>query len=392
MTNPLSFWHLFWRSFFPDRHSAYQQLSLQRVAIMLLFWPTFLTITLLNRLCLWLDTLLFPGFSNVEVYQPVFVVGIPRSGTTFLHRLLAGDNERFTTTALWELIFAPSILQRRFWLAFAHLDGKLGRPCSRLLHFLERRALGGLDGIHKTGLLDPEEDYLALAPHLGCFLLILPFGDAALWRLAYLDRDADQKQRQRLTGLYRQLIQRHLYVHGRNKTFLSKNPSFTPWMESLKEEFPDSRFIACIRSPHQALPSQISSILPGAKIFSGKLDLNWWRDGLTSMLQHYYEVLMQRHQQWSEKEIQIIKMKQLASAPMASIGELYKNFGWHMDGQYQHWLENEDDKARSYRSGHQYTANKLGINAAEIGEKFHPAIDYFQLAGRPHQNSFSRTD
>jgi hypothetical protein len=110
------------------------------------------------------------------------------------------------------------------------------------------------------------------------------------------------------------------------------------------------------------------------------------------MLQHYYEVLMQHHQQWSEKDIQIIKMKQLASAPMASIGKLYKNFGWHMDEQYQHWLENEDDKARSYRSGHQYTANKLGINAAEIGEKFHPAIDYFQLAGRPHQKSFSRTD
>nr|WP_255612565.1 sulfotransferase [Alcanivorax sp. 1008] len=359
---------------------------------MLLFWPAFLTIALINRLSLWLDTLLFPEFENIEIYQPVFVVGIPRSGTTFLHRLLAADDERFTTTALWELIFAPSILQRRFWIAFAHLDGKLGRPFSRLLHFLERAALGGLDGIHKTGLLDPEEDYLAMAPHLGCFLLILPLGDASLWKLAHLDTAVDQKQRRHLTSVYRQLIQRHLYVHGADKTFLSKNPSFTPWMESLKDEFPDSRFIACIRSPQQALPSQISSILPGTKIFSGKPDLNWWRDGLTDMLLHYYDILMQRHQQWTEKEIQIIRMNQLASAPMTSIGWLYKNFGWHMGEPYRRWLESEDDKAGSHRSGHQYTAKKLGIDAADIERRFHQPMDYFQLADRPCQNGFSRTD
>lgn len=383
MTTPLSFWRLFWHSFFPGKHSAYRQFSAQRVAIMLIFWPVFLFVVMINRLCLWLDTLLFPDFRKIDICQPVFVVGIPRSGTTFLHRLLAADSGRFTTTALWELVFAPSILQRRFWLTFASLDRRLGAPLSRLLLGAERKIFGSLDGIHKTGLLAPEEDYLALAPWLGCFLLILPFGDASLWQLGYLDQYADQARRKHFTRLYRELIQRHLFVHGKGRTFLSKNPSFTPWMESLKEEFPDGQFIACIRSPHEAVPSQISSILPGARLFSGKLDLPWWRDGLTNMLQHYYEVLVQHHQRWPEETLQIVKMNALANGPKVVISGIYQRFDWRPTGTYQRWLESEDDKARRYRSGHQYTATNLGINTTEIEEKFYRAINHFQLADRP---------
>lgn len=391
VTTSPSLWRLFWRSFFPDTQSAYRRFSIQRLLVMLLFWPLFLTLLLSNRLCLWLDTLLFPGFARIEIHQPVFVVGIPRSGTTLLHRLLAGDSERFTTTALWELIFAPSILQRRFWLAFAGLDRRLGAPLSRLLLHIERKVLGGLDGIHKTGLADPEEDYLAMAAYLGCFLLILPFGDASLWQLAYLDRDADATQRRQFTNLYRKLIQRHLYVHGKDRTFLSKNPSFTPWLKSLKEEFPDGRFIACVRSPHEAVPSQISSILPGVRIFSGKPDLRWWRDGLTDMLLHYYEVLMQCDQEWSAHEIKVIRMNELASTPMTTVCSIYQHFDWPMATPYRHWLENEDGKAKIYRSGHHYTANSLAIDHSEIEQRFYQTINHFRLADRPAKTAVNRT-
>lgn len=376
---PISLARLFWRSFFPAAGSAYRRFSLQRLVVMLLFWPVFISLLLISRLCLWLDTLLFPGFRDIDIQQPVFVVGIPRSGTTFLHRLLAGDSQRFTTTALWELIFAPSILQRRFWLTAAALDSKLGAPCARTLHWLERKMLGGLDGVHKTGLLDPEEDYLALAPWLGCFLLILPFGDSAFWRLAYIDRDASTVEKTRLTGIYRGLVQRHLYVHGSNKTFLSKNPSFTPWLHCLSEEFPDARFIACVRTPHEAVPSQISSILVGARIFSGRPDVGWWREGLTGMLAHYYEILMDYHQRWPEYRLRIVAMKELAGAPMATIGAIYQTFLWPITDSHREWLSNEDEKAKRYRSGHQYAGDALGISSEEISQRFDKPIRYFDL-------------
>lgn len=379
MSLPISLARLFWRSFFPAADSAYRHFSLQRLIVMLLFWPVFISLLLINRLCLWLDTLLFPAFHDIEVQQPVFVVGIPRSGTTFLHRLLAGNSQRFTTTALWELIFAPSILQRHFWLSVAALDRKLGAPCASLLHWLERKLLGGLDGVHQTGLLDPEEDYLALAPWFGCFLLILPFGDSAFWRLAYMDRDASAVEKRRLTGIYRGLVQRHLYVHGSNKTFLSKNPSFTPWLHCLSDEFPDARFIACIRTPQEAVPSQISSILLGARIFSGRPDIDWWREGLTGMLAHYYEILMDCHQRWPESRFRVVAMEELAGAPMATIGAVYQTFLWPITDSHHEWLSNENEKAKRYRSGHQYAGDALGISSEEISKRFDKPIRYFDL-------------
>lgn len=376
---PISLPQLFWRSFFPAADSAYRQFSLQRQVVMLLFWPLFLSLMLVNRLCLWLDTLLFPAFAELEIRQPVFVAGIPRSGTTFLHRLLAGDNQRFTTTALWELIFAPSILQRRVWICVAALDRKLGAPCAGALHWLERKLLGGLDGVHRTGLRDPEEDYLALAPFLGCFLLILPFGDGAFWRLARLDSDGCAADRKYLTGIYRSLIQRHLYVYGSGRTFLSKNPSFTPWLHSLAEEFPDARFIACVRTPHEAVPSQISSILIGARIFSGNTDPDWWRRGLTGMLTHYYETLMDCHQRWPEHRFRIVAMTELADSPMATINSIYQTFTMPISDTYRDWLGRENEKAKQYRSGHHYAGDALGISAEEISERFDKPIRYFNL-------------
>lgn len=361
---------LFRRSFLPAPDSAYRRLSSQRLLVMALFWPLFLLLLVSNRLCLWLDTLLFPGFRHLAIVEPLFVAGIPRSGTTFLHRLLAGDQQRFTTMTLWEVLFAPSILQRRFWLTLAKLDRRLGAPLATLLHWLERKALGGLDGVHKTGLGEAEEDYLALANYLGCFLLILPFGDSSLWQLAYLDRDAPAAEKQRLLGHYRALVQRHLYVHGADRTFLSKNPSFTPWLHSLAEAFPDARFIACLRTPLEAVPSQISSILIGARIFSGNPDERWWREGLTDMLVHYYQQVLTLEQQWPAERYQIVRMPELAGDPAYTLTRLYQQFSLPVSTDYADWLAAQTVKARQYRSGHHYHTSKLGLDETQLRQRF----------------------
>ena len=162
---------LFVRSWCPDYGGTLKGVSPRRWLVMALFWPLFVLLQAINGAGLLLDYLLFPDFRRVRVREPLFVVGVPRSGTTFLHRLLAGDCERFTTTALWELIFAPSITQRFFWRGVGRLDALVGAPLSRVFFRLERWVLGGLDDVHQTGLRDPEEDYLALLPVLGLSLI-----------------------------------------------------------------------------------------------------------------------------------------------------------------------------------------------------------------------------
>ena len=46
----------------------------------------------------------FPGIAAEQITAPVFVIGLPRSGTTFLHNLLTQD-PRNRSPLTWEIMF-----------------------------------------------------------------------------------------------------------------------------------------------------------------------------------------------------------------------------------------------------------------------------------------------
>ena len=372
-----SYARLFVRSWCPDYGGTLKGVSPRRWLVMALFWPLFGLLQAINGAGLLLDYLLFPDFRRVRVREPLFVVGVPRSGTTFLHRLLAGDRERFTTTALWELIFAPSITQRFFWRGVGRLDALVGAPLSRLFFRLERRVLGGLDDVHQTGLRDPEEDYLALLPVLGCFLLVLAVPDPALWRLTYADRDLPAAEKQRLMAAYRRFVQRHLYFHGEHRTFLSKNPSFTPFMATLADAFPDARFIGCLRNPTAAVPSQINSIVIGGKLFDGRDTADYWREGFLAMLDYYYHHLLEQLDGLPEGRGALSVMENLAAAPGETVSEFYRTFDWTPSPAYRAFLEGEDRRAAGYRSGHRYSLENLGVDPGRLEGTFGWVYDRF---------------
>ena len=66
-----------------------------------------LTETMIRRLKMQacLKTAAGKAISQVAITEPIFVLGLPRTGTTFLHRLLSLDTARFRAPLLWELLF-----------------------------------------------------------------------------------------------------------------------------------------------------------------------------------------------------------------------------------------------------------------------------------------------
>jgi hypothetical protein len=344
--------------------------GLRRYFILGLFWPLFILLQGINVICLQLDNWLFPGYRTVTVKKPVFIVGMPRSGTTFLHTLLALDDRRFTTTALWELIFAPSIFQRRFWRGLGRLDALIGRPLGRALSGAERLLLSWLDDVHTTGLQSPEEDFLGLLPAGGCFLLVLLFPQQRLWRLAYFDRDLTDAEQARILRFYRGLVQRHLYCHGQDKTYLSKNPSFSPMVKGLARTFPDARFIAAFRNPTDAVPSQVSAMVKAAVLIDPHADTAYWRNRLTELLKFYCSHLLDALPQMASSEYAIVTMETLSQAPLATIEQLYCRLQLPFDDNYRQALVLEDDKARHYRSRHDYSGDALGISREYLLEAF----------------------
>lgn len=228
--------------------------------------PLGFALFLLHGLCLTLDNLLYPAFRRTPIKKPLFVLGIPRSGTTYLHRQLARDTQ-FTTTSSWELLFAPAICQRRLLHTLAHMDSWIGSPGRRLRDRLIRSAGSGLDAVHPIAADAAEEDYLALLPAAGCFFASLAFPASSRLRdLSDLSLLPNIK-RQRLLSHYHRLLQRHVYVHG-GAQLLSKNAAFASWAPYLQALYPDALLIVCIRQPEAALSSQLSSIQSALTVFA----------------------------------------------------------------------------------------------------------------------------
>lgn len=237
-----------------------------RRLVFLLVMPLFFLVQLLHWVFLALDEIVFPGYRHTPVTAPVFITGIPRSGTTYLHRALAA-NEGFSVFTTWEVLLAPSVVQRRCVHALARLDSLLGAPCQRLLSALFRRLGKDLDEIHPVALNAPEEDYLLLLPAASCFFLLLAFPYDSGLRQLPLPARLPSAERERLLDFYHRLLQRHLHDKPANMVLLSKNAAFAGWPPYLLERYPDARIVVCARCPDAALASQLRALVPARAIF-----------------------------------------------------------------------------------------------------------------------------
>jgi hypothetical protein len=339
-------------------------------------FPLYMLIQTLHWFGFFLDELLFRNYREIAIRKPVFVLGPPRSGTTLVHRVLARDDQ-FTTLRTWECLFAPSISQRRFWMALGRLDRRLGGYLCRGMQILERRLSNKLDAIHKTRLDAPEEDYLTLMPILACFFLVLPFPCSdRLWRLGTFDRDIPDATRLRILSFYRANLQRHLYVHGPEKRLLSKNASFGGWAGSLRDTFPDACFLCCMRDPLETVPSQLSSVAGAVHLFDSN------RGGNAQLVEHFIQVLAFQYRNLLQvltpmgpQQRIFLPMDRLSSDLETCIFEAYRMLRLTCSESFQKRLHQVADENRQYRSRHCYELSNTGQDAESLRRNF---ADYYQ--------------
>ena len=103
-----------------------------------------------HTVCFALDPLLFGSLRRTEVREPVFAVGHARSGTTYLHRLMAKDDQ-FSVVLLYEMLF-PSLLEKRLLRLVFRLDERVfGSRLRRRIDEAEQRAFAETNDMHRTG-------------------------------------------------------------------------------------------------------------------------------------------------------------------------------------------------------------------------------------------------
>ena len=261
--------HLSWfvRSLVPGQNEA-APLGVKRLIFLLLAFPLFCSLQLCHWLGFLFDELFFRGYRKVKIENAAFISGIPRSGTTFVHRTLAVDTEQFTTVSTWEAVLAPSISQRKLIRALALVDRTLGRPFQKLIEWLTAKAVGDFNQVHEIGPSAPEEDYLWLLPAGSCFILSMAFPFSHWLNHTARIHEMPEKARDQLIDFYLSCIKRHLYCTPGDKRFLSKNAAFASWVRPLAHRLPDAQFILCVREPCSGLSSQLSSLQSARTLFA----------------------------------------------------------------------------------------------------------------------------
>jgi hypothetical protein len=337
-----------------------------------------------HRLAFLIDDLVFSGYKAIRVRDPLFIVGVPRSGTTYLHRLLAQDDERFVVFRFWELLLAPAICQRKLFLGAMRIDRFLGGPVKRILTAAERLFFHGMDDIHHSSLTAPEEDYFAFLPICACFLLVALFPeDEALWRLSRFDEAVSERERDRVMAFHYAIFQRHLYIHGENRRILSKNPSFSSLIQALDRTYPDCRIICCLRNPLRAVPSLVSSMTTGADILHNGAGEPAFQKRLTEMALFYYRHLTGHLPQMPEGRHAFLTMEALKADSDGQVRGIYQRLGYPLSPGFASVLKQESRQARRHVSRHRYSLDQFGIPPERLTTELGAVFETFSFQKDP---------
>jgi omega-hydroxy-beta-dihydromenaquinone-9 sulfotransferase len=329
----------------------------KRLFNVLITLPLFFLLVLMNRILMAMDHILFPSFKKLAINKAVFITGVPRSATTYQLSLLAKDRDHFTCFKLWEIFFAPSIIQKYFFGWILKIDRLVGRPLYRMSTWYDKIALGKIARLHDTGLSSPEEDEMLLIHAFASVFLIFCFPEVPeAERYIFFDEMVPAAKRKKIMHFYKKCVQRHVYYHSRDekKIFLSKNPSFISKTTSLAETFPQAKLIYMLRSPLRTIPSTINLNNNLYSFFSGEINANPLEDKTKEIVVQWYK--MADHSiaaHWQNRNL-TMPFGKITKKPAEALSEIYTFLKLTPGKEMLQLMKIEEQKSLRHATTHQY--------------------------------------
>jgi omega-hydroxy-beta-dihydromenaquinone-9 sulfotransferase len=353
------------------------RLTPKRILVLLVMFPAYFLTLVFNWIGLLLDEVLFWRYRRQVVERPMFIVGPPRTGSTLLQRLLA-ESGKFSSLKTWEILFAPSITQKFFWYGVGALDRALGRPAARTILAFEGWAFRDFNRMHKVGLFEPEEDDPILHNIFatGFAALVLPFR-ADVLPLVFFDEHMPPKNQRRIMAFYRRCVQRHLFVFGRGRRFLSKNPSFSFKVDAVRRTFPDARFVCLVRNPLQTVPSTFSFLSYFYDVFCSRRADSPSQAFIHELLAAWYRIPTQKLRGLPDDQQMILRYEDLVANPGAVALACLERLGYAPSDTTRDRLAAETETIRSFKSGHTYTYDDRALSPARIAADYADIMETF---------------
>lgn len=312
------------------------------------------------------DERLHPQWREAPVQAPLWIMACPRSGTTFLHRLMCLDEERFTALPTSQTLL-PAVSWTRAIAGLQRADRALGQPIARVVRGAESRLFGDYDDIHRVAFGEPEEDeaFFLSEGVSPAWLMFLPWTegmDELVWadRLPAVQRDA-------LQARYRAFLQRQVHADGRGRTLLLKNALTAGRLSVVAGAAPDARWIQLVRDPYRSVPSLVSMFYAVLSTFYPAIE----EDGpevraLVRMGCDFYLAYHRHFEELPEARAITVRYADLIREPRAAIERIYGHFGMEITPAFAAALDASLRAQRSYTSRHEYSLERFGLVPSDI--------------------------
>jgi Sulfotransferase family len=303
-----------------------------------------------------------PEWATVPVERPVFVTGLPRTGTTALHRLLVADPAH-QGLELW-LAEAPQPRPpRAAWAqnpVFQHIAAAYARHHVQHPEFM---------GVHYIAADQVEECWQLLRQSMR---------SVSFECLAHLPGYSAWLRDQDWTGAYRR-HRRNLQLIGLNdagRRWVLKNPSHLFALDALLATYPDALVIQTHRAPRVAIASVCSLAAQACDGWSetfrgaviGRDQLELWASGLERFLAE-----RARHH---AARFCDVRYEDFAADPFGTVEAVYAHFGLPLSGAAADAMRSLI-RADALGSGgqapwpaHRYALADFGLTGAEVDERF----------------------
>lgn len=304
-----------------------------------------------------------PAILDEPVEQPIIIVGLPRSGTTFLQQLLSLD---------------PVMRSAPFWESLSPLpdhDPAIRPPDDAPLVERARRNVEGLAinapallALHQLDPMVAEEDIYLLGPGFATMLhewvYILP--SYAEW-FAKTDQTPGYLH-------FRKVIQTLQWLRGgREQRWLLKCPQHMEQLDPLLTAFPDATIVETLRDPATACVSVTNLTVYGQRLRTNTPDPVGTGAAFTLIITRLVDAYV-RDRPEQDRRFVPVHFAELMQEPMAAVEAIYAAANLELTPKVRALME-AHITANSSKKGHggsDYAAQDFGIDVEALRGRLAP--------------------
>jgi hypothetical protein len=303
-----------------------------------------------------------PEILEREIDQPVVIVGLARTGTTMLHRLL-GSGPDFEAARWWEV---------RYPAPFPGSDWRRDDPRIPAAHEEVRMTLEAVPVLATVHPWDPEgaDEEIMLLEH--SFMSHVPESGANLpsYR-AWLDRQ-DLVPAYRYLRRLLQFVDWQKHEAGRRRgRWLLKAPFHLGYIDALLDVFPGARVLQTHRDPLETIPSAASMYRALWELNTDHVDAHEVGRQVCERYSWALERCMRSRERLPEGTFLDVAYRDVQADPLAQAGRVYEWLGMEESAEavraMEAWLA---DNRRDQRPPHRYTLEEFGYTPEGLAAEF----------------------